>query len=71
MNKKLIIIIPVVVIAIVVILFFTPNTKSQSNSQLGVSTNVPVINNTTIPAPVTPKKITISLSESVDMSSTG
>jgi hypothetical protein len=69
-NKKLIII-PIVVIAVIVILFFTPNTKSQSNSQLGVSTNVPIVNNTSISTPITPKKITISLSESVDMSSTG
>jgi hypothetical protein len=71
MNKRLIIIIPIVVIAVIVILFFTPNTKSQNNSQLSVSTNVPVVNNTSISAPVAPKKITISLSESVDMSSTG
>jgi hypothetical protein len=65
-NKKLVIIIPIVVIAVIVIFSFSSNTKSQNNNQLGIFSNVQVEKNTSSTPPA-PKKIEISLSESVNM----
>jgi preprotein translocase subunit YajC len=67
MNKKLVIIIPIVVIVVIVIFSFSSNAKSQNNNQSNIATNVPAGNNILTSTPTAPKKIEISLSESVNM----
>lgn len=70
MNKKNVLIISLILVIISVGIFsFLSNNVSQKNDQMGISENISIKKITPISTSTTPKKLNISISESVGLSS--